>query len=153
MEIKLTKGHVTLIDDEDFNLISDYKWYASITKDGHVYAKNIYKRKSLFLHRVISKAKKGDIVDHINGNTLDNRKENLRVTTHSENAFNSRNKKGRFPRGIYKYDNRNKPWFAQIHKEGVRYCLGYFYTEREALDAYNKKAVELYGEHIVKNIS
>ena len=70
------KGGSCLIDKDDLSKVNHLKWYISKTADGHRYAKNILKRKSVYLHRLVTGAEKGQLVDHINGNTIDNRKNN-----------------------------------------------------------------------------
>jgi len=96
------------------------------------------------LHRVISNAKEGDIVDHINRNKLDNRLVNLRNGTKSENNYNrdSRNKLGR---GIY-FDKYGERYRACISHNNKTLKLGSFKDINDAKIAYNKKAKEIYGE-------
>ena len=86
--ISLTKGLHTLVDDIDFNFLSQFKWCAQrcSTKD---YASRHVDGKVIRMHRFLMDAKKGEVVDHINGNSLDNRKSNLRKTT---KGFNSRHR-------------------------------------------------------------
>ena len=79
-QIPLTKGKFAIVDDEKFDVLSKIKWSMS-----HEYAANY---KLGYMHRYLTKAPKGKVVDHINGNTLDNRIKNLRICTVSENARN-----------------------------------------------------------------
>jgi len=91
MELPLDKG-VTLIDDEDYEKIKPYHWYIT---DGYVkgylasYPRS-YKR--VAMHRIIMDCSADKIIDHINANTLDNRKINLRICNHSQNEQNSKKK-------------------------------------------------------------
>ena len=94
IKIPLTQNQVALIDDEDFELVSQYTWYAGW--DSHTksyYACTKIKKETgghtlLQMHRLIMNAQKGEQVDHINHNTLDNRKSELRICNASENQHN-----------------------------------------------------------------
>jgi HNH endonuclease len=80
-----------LIDDEDFDRVSRYKWRAASRKGGNLYVSatsQVYPATHQLMHRFILKAKEDQIIDHINGNVLDNRRQNLRFCTSSENALN-----------------------------------------------------------------
>lgn len=152
MIIPLTKNYHTRIDDEDAARVLTFKWYASLTADGHVYATNICKRKNIKLHRFILDAKRGEIVDHKNGDTLDNRKSNLRKVTLSENAANTKakiNKKYSTIKGVSYLisGNRAKRWTAQVQVSGKTFRLGYFPTEKSAYLAYKAKHLALFGEN------
>lgn len=149
-EIKLTNGMVTKVDDEDFEYLSKYNFHFKKQTDprynyGYAYRviwnKETKTKKALDIHREIMKAKKGECVDHINHDTLDNRKENLRICTHQQNMCNkiSSNKY----KGV-SYVSRNKlrPWVAICDNTFV----GCFETELEAAMAYNGRAKEVYGE-------
>lgn len=86
------------------------------------------------------------IVDHINGNPLDNRKVNLRVVTAQQNSFNTAARKfSSNYKGVSKR-NRRKPWEVNITHDGKDYYLGTFSNEDDAAKAYDKKAKELFGE-------
>jgi hypothetical protein len=90
-------------------------------------------------------------VDHINHDGLDNRRDNLRVCTLAENLRNQRAKAGRF-KGVSFYSKRiAKPWAAFIQENGKRKNLGYFATEIEAAQAYDKAATVNYGEFAALN--
>jgi AP2 domain. len=153
IEIPLTQGHVALIDDEDYELVSQYKWCARWSPGMRSYyaVTNIRKpdgkRIHLQMHRLITNAQKGEVVDHINHNTLDNRKSELRLCTHSQNLHNqgrnSKNTSGY--KGVHWY-KRYKKWQAQIKLNGKKIHLGYFSTPEEAHAAYCKAALELHGE-------
>lgn len=107
--------------------------------------------KQELLHRVVMDLPAGCTVDHKNNNKDDCRKENLRVATYSQNNCNVGKKLFmRTPtskyKGVYKYKDRFYPWWAYIKFEGKRKSLGYFKTEIEAAEAYNKAAKELHGD-------
>ena len=121
-----TVGYV-LIDPEDRHLLASHRWYIDSTG----YAS----RGAVRLHRQILGLKRGDglEVDHINGDKLDNRRENLRIVSHAENTQNVRTKKGRL-RGVY-CDARDGVWYAQVKHAGKRHHLGRFKTPEEAAAA------------------
>jgi hypothetical protein len=153
-KIKLANSdHYTLVDDEDYEKFKKYPW----RKSQHGYAiicKAVNKRSKTFhLHREITNAPEGLYVDHINGNPLDNRKENLRLVTHSQNMFNVKNyvtnKSGY--KGVSWHSVRNK-WRARLHFKGSEIHIGLFDSKEEAALAYNKKAMEMYGEYARLNV-
>ena len=153
IEIPLTQGQVALIDDEDYELVSQYKWYAHWNPDTQSFyaVTKIRKpdgtRDMLRMHRLVMNAKKGEYVDHINHDTIDNQKENLRLCSCSENLYNqgckSSNTSGY--KGV-NWHKRDKKWQALIRVSGKRIHLGYFATKEEAYEAYCKAALELHGE-------
>lgn len=157
-KIELTQGKSAFVDDEDFASLSQHKWFAFLHHGNWYAARNITQDGRVVMirmHREIMGCVKGDgtIVDHEDGNTLDNRKQNLRFATNTENTRNARPKNGKSYKGVH-FDGRKKlakPWEARIcagektqHKE--RY-LGRFATAEEAALAYNEAARELHGEY------
>jgi hypothetical protein len=129
--ITLSNGKETLVDDEDYEFLSRWRW-----KDANGYAKRTARYGTLAIHREVMGAKPGQIVDHINQNKLDNQKHNLRFVTKAQNAMNSKsfitNTSG--VKGVY-YEKRDSTWTAhiQINHKSVR--LGTFKTREEAADA------------------
>ena len=124
-EIPLTKNFVALVDDEDYEKLTTHRWKANVMPSGQVYAM----RSGLKMHRVVVAAPKGMVVDHISGNTLDNRKENLRICEQRFNAMNRGTRKperktSRF-KGVH-LDKKSGLWVAAIRKDGHRTSLGYF---------------------------
>jgi hypothetical protein len=135
-----------LIDDEDFNKIKIFKWIINYNKTSKDYRiKSSIENGKFSLHRLIMDAKKGEYIDHINHNTLDNRKNNLRKCTNQENGFNRKigknNKSG--VKGVY-WDKQKKKWRATIGYNYKHIYLGYYENLEEAKNIYNKKAKELY---------
>lgn len=145
-EIKLTKGKIAVVDDEDFESLNKFKWlsynrYAAratyVTGDG--------KQTWIFMHRFLKNCPKNLQVDHINRNTFDNRKCNLRIATHQQNSFNH---PGYGNRGITKITNRplKKPYCVRLMINGKGLYFGYYKTIKEAKKVWKSKAKEYYGE-------
>lgn len=145
--IPLTQGKFALVDDEDFEKLNKHKW--TFQARGYAYRRNPDKEKSLVLwmHRVIMNPECGMEVDHINGNKLDNRKENLRLATRSQNGHNmplhKRNTSGFKGVTFWKRDNN---WKSQITVDGKNLHIGYFEDPKDAAKAYDKSAREHFGE-------
>lgn len=148
-EIQLTRGAVAIVDDEDCEWLSAYKWYLS--GDYALRSQKINgKYTSVRMHRQIMGID-GLIdtvqIDHINGNGLDNRRCNLRLCTAQGNARNKRpNKKASsIYKGVY-WHVRMQKWQSHLTCDGKIIHIGYFKSEIEAALAYNKKAKALFGE-------
>jgi len=152
-EIPLTRGFVTIVDDEDFEKFGHLKWYADVYHPGKVYAR----RKSLdgtmvHLHREVMGVGGDGLVDHINRNPLDNRRENLRVATFSQNATNATRAPGKsLFRGVTAYRCKGFPFRAQIRVNGKFHHLGGFASAEDAAHAYDRAAIKLHGEFAVLN--
>jgi hypothetical protein len=130
------------IDDEDYDLISKYTWYVN----RRYLTTNIGGKKTL-LHRLLLGLVTGNgkVVDHQDGNPLNNRRDNLRLCTQQQNVRNSRKKsknKSGF-KGVIRYHNK---WLAQIHSDGCRMMLGQYDSIIEAAKAYDRAASELHKE-------
>ncbi|KKN85747.1 hypothetical protein LCGC14_0275520 [marine sediment metagenome] len=159
-EIPLTQGFVSLVDDEDYEWLSLWKWYAAVSvQAGGPRAVRVAPKadggsghRIIYMHRVILDAQPGEDVDHANHDTLDNQRKNIRRCTRSQNLMNSRKRLGCSSRykGVY-WHKRDRRWLAQIQKEGKRYHLGCFSNERDAACAYDLAAVEYFGEFASPN--
>lgn len=156
-EIKLSGGEVTSIDEEDFDRINVYTWNVDKRKNKKYARARIKiggKYKNIYLHRfIMGDIPKGMTVDHINGNSLDNRKVNLRICSIFQNHQNMVNCKQRvLPRGVYTLSNSNK-YEASISINGKHKYLGLFETIKEASDVYINASIKHRGEFSsVKNI-
>lgn len=145
--LKLTKGKETIVDNEDFELLNKHKWYCS-----HGYAvRNIRlpngKQKNIRMHRFLINAPDDMQIDHINGNRLDNRRENLRLATNSQNAMNQGKRKNNTSgfKGV-SWHKPNKKWLAHIRLNSKTIHLGLYTTRELAYAAYCDACVKLHGE-------
>lgn len=141
----LAGGKVVIVDDEDFDLLNRYNW--SIDSDGYAVSSG-YRYK---MHRLIVAAPKKKIVDHINRNRLDNRKENLRLVSSRENSYNHNHKIGKSGYRGVNLTKDGKKWESCISVNDKQVYLGTFDTVLEAAEAYNTKAVEVRGSMAVLN--
>ncbi len=153
-KIKLNKGKSAIVDDEDFAVLSKYTWFVSDTG---------YAKSSLWIdneakhvrmhHLIIGKPKKGEYMDHINHNKLDNRRINLRICTNAENMRNrtapSNNTSGF--KGVWWHSARKK-WAARVICNYKSHNLGLYSDKKDAAKAYNEAAKRLFGEFAHLNI-
>ena len=139
--IPLTQGKFAIVDDEDYDYLMQWKWFAHC-RHGIWYAKSGPKG---LMHRLIMNAPAGVEIDHINHIGLDNRKSNLRLCSHTENLQNQRPTKGCSSKykGVHRH---GKKWEARITHNKKRMHIGYCECEIEAAEIYDKKAKELFGE-------
>jgi len=150
--ITLSKGTV-LMDVEDKHLLHGH---GIKLKEGYVRLLNSKTRKYANLARLIMMPLEGFEVDHIDHNTLDNRKANLRVCTRSENARNNSGHSTRKApyKGVYfeKLATGAKKWRAYTRMNGKRLWFGYFLTAEDAAESYNVNAKRLFGEFARLNV-
>ena len=163
IQIPLANGKgFALINDEDFALVEPYIWRLSqhkrINKDGSVglgpkYARGYLKGegrsgRSVLMHRLLAGIlDRPDVyVDHIDGDGLNNRRDNLRLCTRSENLANQSSARGTSQfKGVF-WNSKDAKWQAAIRKNGAQYYLGLFDSEIDAALAYDRKARVLFKE-------
>ncbi len=149
--IRLTRGKHAIVDAADDPALARHKWQAQVRRDGRTcYAVRASGRQTVMMHREIMKPPKGMVVDHINGNGLDNRRCNLRICTQAQNMQNKRIGpigRSRF-RGVSPLGDK---WQATVRYRGRNNYVGLFDDEVEAAKARDRKAFELAGEFAVLN--
>lgn len=146
--IPVGKGLFALVDAADYEKVSKYRWYASV-HGPNIYALAYVNGRAVTMHRLLMKPRKGYVVDHIDGNGLNNRRCNLRVCTPTQNLAN------KAPRGgsshfVGVYRRRDK-WIAHVTRRGKCHYVGLFDDEIEAAKARDRKAYELHGEYAYLN--
>lgn len=153
-KIPLSQGRFALVDDEDFERLNQYNWYASYNQpEGNLYVKRNLKKEngektSVLMHREILSPSASEQIDHINHNSLDNQKKNLRICSGEENLRNAVKKAPATSqnKGVY-WHKRDKKWCARVKiPNGKQSWIGSYISEIEAAKAYDKSARELFGE-------
>lgn len=149
--LPLSKGRYALVDDSDFDTLAQYAWHIT----GAGYAAGFVRvngtRLRVYLHRYLLDAQPGQIVDHIDGDPLNNTRANLRLVTRAQNQWN---RKAQLNASGYKgvsWHRLNQKYYARIQVHNRRHFLGYFETAEEAAEAYDAAAQQLYGEHARDN--
>ena len=154
----------TTIQIQGYQLKVDADFAADINPDlwtcchvkGVPYFRSSYRGKVARLHRVVMNAPRGMCVDHINGDTLDNRRSNLRICTRGENNTNrgmrKTNTSGK--KGVHRIKgNLKNPWRTQINAQGKRIHVGVFATLEEASAAYDQAALKYHGQFAQTNLT
>ena len=153
--IQLTRGYLVIVDDEDYDRLSEHRWCAQPKYSG-VYAYRMShrtepyeKRHPIPMASDILGTPRGVIVDHINGDTLDNRKSNLRVASHIQNMRNrglQKNNTHGAP-GLTYLKDRSKPWRVTIRigEKWPKY-IGCYPTKEEAISAQSAAKLQYHGE-------
>ena len=155
--IPLTQGQNAIVDTEDFEWLSQWNWFAYWDKT----IKGFYARrrgtpengkfKMIAMHAEIIKCPRGKIPDHKNRDTLDNRKENLRIATHAQNAQNSTKKRSNCGyRGVF-YDKKWNKWKVYISFKNKKVWVGQFDSAEEAARAFDRMAIKLHGDFAILN--
>lgn len=151
--IPLTHGKFALVDDGDYEWLSQYNWHYKTSK-GMCKTETMINGKKISMHRLILGLSHGDgiLTDHINHNGIDNQRNNIRPCTSRQNQQNRKpykNKSSKY-KGVSWY-KQTKKWKPSIKSEhGYRY-LGYYKSEIEAARAYDEAAKELFGEFAYLN--
>lgn len=153
-EIKLTQGKFAIVDDEDFEELSKHRWYFNRRYAIRNIALGGGKHAPFYMQAAIMGKREGLEIDHRNGDKLDNRRENLRHVTRSQNLQNQRpDRKGTSSqyKGVC-WDKARKKWIVEIRIGGKANNLGRYESEYNAAMAYNEAAARLFGEYARLNI-
>ena len=152
----LTQGKSTLVDLDCLHFFEEHKWRAHRGPRGNWYVRSQGPRKNgrapdLYLHKMITEVPKGMFIDHKNGDGLDNRRDNLRTVTHSQNMMNRRKLKASASiyKGLYRTAYGN--WGVAIRYGGMRVYLGTYSSEIEAAKVYDYAAMLYHGEFALLN--
>jgi hypothetical protein len=155
--IKLTRGKYAIVDVEDFERLNKYKWHCA----HYDYAKRAISKKfgkgkrqvEVYMHKVVCPVPAGMIVDHINRNSLDNRKVNLRAATQKQNVWNRKfiRKGGKTRYNGIRWDKNREKWQVRLVVNGRRESFGYYADEIEAAKAYDQVAKKYRGEYAFLN--
>ena len=156
--ISLTQGKFAIVDPDEYYRLSEYKWSASRVYNKFYAVRTSpagkgRRKKTIRMHREIVNIPDGLECDHINGNSLDNRKANLRPATRQQNCWNNRKRRPK-SLSIYKgvsYSSRGRPWKAMLTVGGKRIYLGSFDTQIQAAEAYDKAAKIYFGQYAKLN--
>lgn len=148
--IPLTQAKKAKVSEADFDMLNRFKW--AYDSHNHCAVRGIWNKEAkktvvVSMHRFLMETPKGMDTDHINGDRLDNRRENLRICTHSENQRNMQKHKDN--KSGYKgvsWDTRSKKWVSRIKAEnGVYRFLGFFRNKLDAAKAYDNAAIKHHG--------
>lgn len=147
--IELTQGKYAIVNDEDYEFLNKFSWcyaagYAK-TDAGWGYGR-------IYMHQMIMKPQRGDDTDHINHNKLDNRRENLRICTRSQNKQNQPKRADNTSgyKGV-SWDKKYGKYKAYIKADGVLKHLGMYYKTEDAARAYNRAAKIYFGDFACLN--
>lgn len=150
--IQLTQNKYTIVDDENYEELSKYRWYLNTFGYVRRWRPTIERQakpgsREIFLHRHLIDVPKGYVIDHINGDKLDNRRCNLRVCTPHQNRMNRQSQKNNTSgyKGVFWNKQRNK-WSAKINFNHKQIYTGYFDNKEDAAKAYERAARKYFGE-------
>ena len=149
-EIMLSHNLSALVDDEDYEGLSKFKWHLGTKRCGNQYAiRRIYvngKKSTTTMHQDILKTPKGMCTDHINGNGLDIRKCNIRICSPRENCMNRKPQGGTSKYKGVSLHSKGGKWKCRIKTKGKIYNLGHYDSEKEAARKYNEVASMMFGQ-------
>lgn len=150
---RLACGRQTVVDASDYKWLSALSWYASITSSGKAYIKCHARPKNLYMHRLITNCPSGMCVDHIDGNSMNNRRSNLRICRQSDNSKNRKRPKSNSSgyAGVWWYET-NKRWLAFVDLAYKRLLVGCYADKFSAAEARDFGAIMLHGEFATLNL-
>lgn len=151
MKVQLSRGGYALVDPEDYHEVSQYRWYSAEVSPGMIYAMATVEGKSVYMHRLIMQPPKGMIVDHINGDRMDNRRSNLRICTWTQNNANTKRPRKNKSGYVGVRRTPSNKWEAAVQVDKKTKHLGTFDTAEDAARARDKAALEAYGKYCYLN--
>jgi hypothetical protein len=148
-KIPLTQGYFTFVDDADYDYLNNFEWRIQRNKK-HIYARTNQwlgngKSKTIFMHRLLLNADKTDLIDHKDGNALNNQRQNLRICNSLQNNYNARHPGTSGYIGVH-FNKKQGAFNASIQAKGKKLYLGSFDNPLEAALVRDEKAIELHGE-------
>lgn len=151
LRVPLPCGRVALADTEDAELLAPWRWRSHDDGHGNFYVRATGPGKP-YMHRLVTDAAAGELVDHRDFDTLNNRKGNLRRSTSSQNTIHARREAPALSqyRGVYRAPH-GKPYYVEIAAECGRVSVGKFYDPIEAAHAYDEAAIRYHGEFAILN--
>ncbi len=154
--IPLTQDKYTIVDKEDYKLVKEYSWFALKSRGTFYACRNITNdygfQLTTSLHNILCTPPEGLQIDHIDGDGLNNRQNNLRIVTYSQNCMNRRKSIGKSSK--YKgvsYRKDRSSWISYIRVNSTLIYIGYFHSEVDAAKAYNRVAAIHFGEYAYLN--
>jgi len=152
--INLSKGKQAIVDDEDFDYLSQWKWCVNsagyAVRGVHHYENGKRKTTLILMHRIINETPDGFYTDHADGNPLNNARSNLRNATKGENQRNMKLRKDSSS-GVKGVQKNGKNWMAGIRVGGKRLHLGTYTSKELASQAYNEASLKIYGAFSATN--
>lgn len=151
-KIKLTQGKYALVDDRDFDFLNQWKWFCHSRSGNHYVTRNLYNKKNktqkqIHMHRLIMNTPKDKIIDHIDGNGLNNQRKNLRICTQIENIKNQGKKSNNTSgfKGISLRKDTNK-YRVRINVDNKCINLGNYTSKLKAYEVYCEACIKYHGE-------
>lgn len=150
--IHLSNGYVVFISSQDTEACMKYIWFCQSVGGKGAYAATRINGKRTLMHRYLLSVKQGEIIDHKDGNGLNNTRGNLRICSETQNHQNAKKRCGCSSqyKGVSWHKGESK-WHARITVNGNRISLGYFIHEHLAAEAYNWAAIKYFGEFAKPN--
>jgi hypothetical protein len=151
IKLPLSKNKYALVDDEDYPKVSKHKWFVIQRGKSEHACRTVIEngnKRTEYLHRALLNPNSNEVVDHINGNGLDNQKANLRLCTKQQNSWNSdKNTKNVSGYKGVSFEKTTGKWRVRIRKDGKSYSYGLYEQAEEASKVYLEKAQELFGQY------
>jgi hypothetical protein len=146
------------VDPDDYERLRKYEWLTKKGKNSFYARRRVptgksKKEKLVYMHQMVVKVPKGMVIDHINQDGMDNRSDNLRPATYSQNLCNRKKRSGAMYskyKGVH-WNKSHKKWAARITFEKKTIELGYYLSEIEAAKAYDRAAIKYHGEFACLN--